>query len=459
MIINDLPTLKINKLTQKQFDNASMRGELEEQALYLTLDEGDNVISFLGFLKEDENKNLSAELQTSFFELNQTLEDKNIPRLMLVYGEDEAREIIEFKLFKYKYNLITFLSTSLEGIIVLNINNFDEITVSKNPYMNAKNDSVDSSSEQSELLITERAVWRSLNNFNSLYIIYCNIEKNNGIYSSITLETGYGKDLNTVLTEAAQAYQISRTIVLADPNKEIYLQGLMSVESDNNNSYKFIFNASETDLNIKNIIHLDASGFTCYNMKIQPELTIENTLNSSSNPITAGAVTTALGQVREELLGVAQGKCKTEIFNNKAELEQWIKNLSSSNIENMRKGDVFLLRSVGEPDYWWEPEVNGEVLTQYTTDDIVIAGKGAARILETTKVDINRIEENYAHKKNDLDNIKIKKALKYSTTNSSKPDGTIEYDTTNKKIYTWTNGSRGSQQEPQSNVLYLIIEE
>ena len=448
-----LEKFSINKLSQSQFDRASQNGDLDEYAIYLTLDEGNNIITLFGTITNDLVVNIE---NTNYYKMTHILEDKNIPRLMLM---KEDSKVIELKLYGYEDNTITFTSTLPEGILLVSIDHEDNITTSIEPFfvVHAEEDCVDISSENSNLLITEGAVWKSLNNFNALYTIYCNIIEQDGAYTSITLNGN--KSLETILSEAVNAYQTSRGIVLADPDKEIYLQGLVAVESTSDNSYKFIFDVSQNAIAVKNIIHLDSTGFTCYTMNIQPKLTIEPSLEKdNNNPVSSGAVFSALADTKEEVLRVANGKSQTETFNNKAELENWIKNSTAETLGKFKLGDVFLLRSVGEPDYWWEPEKDGIALTAYAQDDIVVAGKGAARILETTKVDIQRIESTYAHKTIDLDGIKFKKAYKYSSS-TTRQNGEIEYDTTNKKICVWANGSRGSWQDPDANTLYLIIEE
>lgn len=42
MIIENVPTLKIHKLTQEQYDRELAAGNLDENALYLTPDDGDS---------------------------------------------------------------------------------------------------------------------------------------------------------------------------------------------------------------------------------------------------------------------------------------------------------------------------------------------------------------------------------------------------------------------------------
>ena len=75
----------------------------------------------------------------------------------------------------------------------------------------------------------------------------------------------------------------------------------------------------------------------------------------------------AIGAMAE----IAQGKCKSYTFDTVAELEAWLEN--AENTADLNTGDVFLIRAVDVPDYWWDGETNTK------------------QILETTKVDLSVI--------------------------------------------------------------------
>lgn len=82
---------------------------------------------------------------------------------------------------------------------------------------------------------------------------------------------------------------------------------------------------------------------------------------------------------------IANGKCKAYVFDYRAEtdenylkdsdkenktvLENWLQIIA--NVTNLRTGDVFLIRDIGVPDYWWDSESSSK------------------QILETTKVDLS----------------------------------------------------------------------
>ena len=103
---------------------------------------------------------------------------------------------------------------------------------------------------------------------------------------------------------------------------------------------------------------------------------------NSENPIKSGGVYDSI----ENVIAIANGKSASYVFDDKDSLTTWLMN--HSNISELKKGDVFLLREINWPDYWWEPIEENVSLTEYTEKDIIIPEKGAARILETTKIDV-----------------------------------------------------------------------
>lgn len=74
-------------------------------------------------------------------------------------------------------------------------------------------------------------------------------------------------------------------------------------------------------------------------------------------------------EIVSEIAEIANGKCKTEVFDTEEDMNNWIAN--SENTKNLKVGDVFLIRAVNVPDYWWDGT--------------------SAQILETTKVEVNVI--------------------------------------------------------------------
>ena len=85
----------------------------------------------------------------------------------------------------------------------------------------------------------------------------------------------------------------------------------------------------------------------------------------SNNPVTSQGIYAAIGEV----IATATGKCKVVVFDTVAELDSWL--ASSNNTKDLNTGDIFLVRAVNVPDYWWDKTTQTK------------------QILETTKVDLN----------------------------------------------------------------------
>lgn len=70
-----------------------------------------------------------------------------------------------------------------------------------------------------------------------------------------------------------------------------------------------------------------------------------------------------------DLTAIASGKCASYVFNTVEELETWL--TKTENTVKLKIGDVFLIKAINVPDYWWDGS--------------------AKQILETTKVDLTSI--------------------------------------------------------------------
>ena len=475
MIEQNIPLLKIHKLTQEQYERQVAANAVEENAIYLTpAASSDSTYITRGVISISQDGIPSIALEDSYSTLYaQAILEKNI---IIIADTSSLGGGIGYGFLQIKnpdsliFSLIFNDMTNWNILSVILLENSDPILstdfiLTKDQFEDwwntAEDKYVDSTSENSSLPITEGAVWESFQKFTQLYEIQCNITLSNGIITSVELGYNGGKDLLTILTEAADAYRKSRGILLVDLSKEIYLNGLMAVEtlqnaSSDQNSYKFIFDASHEEINVKNIIHLDANGFTCYHATLQSSLDIKNSLiKDETSPVSSGAVYSAIQDTRTYAENLANGRCKTYVFDDKATLQAWIETLDAETLEELNSGDIFLLRSVGEPDYWWEPVGEVALLAAYSDEDIVVDGKGAARILETTKVDFSILDE-YAHKQNDLDGLIFKKVYEYNN-GASYADGALEYDTANKKLYKWSNGIR-QEETIDENTIYIVRE-
>lgn len=73
----------------------------------------------------------------------------------------------------------------------------------------------------------------------------------------------------------------------------------------------------------------------------------------------------------EDLTAIATGKCASYVFNTVDELD--VELAKSEFTAKLKTGDVFLIRAVDVPDYWWDETTNSK------------------QILETTKVDLTTI--------------------------------------------------------------------
>lgn len=72
-----------------------------------------------------------------------------------------------------------------------------------------------------------------------------------------------------------------------------------------------------------------------------------------------------------DMTEIAQGKCKSYVFDTVDELDTWLGVVD--NTANLKTGDVFLIRAVDVPDYWWDENTSTK------------------QILETTKVNLTTI--------------------------------------------------------------------
>ena len=78
---------------------------------------------------------------------------------------------------------------------------------------------------------------------------------------------------------------------------------------------------------------------------------------------------TSFSDAIDSVVEIANGKCASYVFATVAELETWLTN--TTNTAKLNVGDVFLIKAVDVPDYWWDGS--------------------AKQILETTKVDLSTI--------------------------------------------------------------------
>lgn len=116
---------------------------------------------------------------------------------------------------------------------------------------------------------------------------------------------------------------------------------------------------------------------------IEPLLPIDSIPTLGNNkPISSNGVKQAMNEV----IQIAEGKCKTYVMDTVDTMVDWLTNYAD--IQELNTGDIFLIRDLGVPDYWWEPQGEFLLLSEYEDKDISIGTKGIARVLETAKVDL-----------------------------------------------------------------------
>ena len=100
----------------------------------------------------------------------------------------------------------------------------------------------------------------------------------------------------------------------------------------------------------------------------QEILTFDNVPTADSdNPVKSGGVYSSIAEVMQ----VANGKCACYVFSTVADMNTWLG--VAANVAKLHTGDVFLIRDINVPDYWWDGSTT----------------PGTTQILETTKVDLN----------------------------------------------------------------------
>lgn len=126
--------------------------------------------------------------------------------------------------------------------------------------------------------------------------------------------------------------------------------------------------------------------------KKQEQLTFDNELiDGSANPVSSGVVKQAVDNV----IKIAAGKCATYIYESYADLLYALLGDEDGNgqdtylLENLKSGDILLIRALNEPDFWWEEVKTRAMVRTNFEPEIIVNGYGVARILETTKTDLN----------------------------------------------------------------------
>lgn len=203
------------------------------------------------------------------------------------------------------------------------------------------------------------------------------------------------------------AYEIAYTLDSAIGTKEDWIESLKgangthvtitsAIESENDGGENVVTFSDGSTLTIKN--GSTGAPFTYDQFKpeeleaLKPKKDIDYfdgkdyVLTDADRTEIANEAIELLDDTIGEITEIASGKCKADAFDTVDAMTTWLS--TEGNAAGLKLGDVFYIRAVNVPDYWWEPIKYGEELEKYTEQDVIISGVGAARILETTKVEL-----------------------------------------------------------------------
>ena len=110
------------------------------------------------------------------------------------------------------------------------------------------------------------------------------------------------------------------------------------------------------------------------------------------------AKNSALEDAVEEMTAIAQGKCACYVFDTVEDLETWLGN--TANTEKLKTGDVFLIRAVNVPDYWWDGATKQKLET--TKVDLTEYAKKSEIPTVPTKVSAFENDKGYLTQHQDL---------------------------------------------------------
>lgn len=94
--------------------------------------------------------------------------------------------------------------------------------------------------------------------------------------------------------------------------------------------------------------------------------TTNKTIVGAINEVNTKAVShEELGVVRD----IAQGKTRGQVFNTVEEVDEWL--LDAEHVATLSIGDVFLIRDLNVPDYWWDGAIKQILETQKVQFDLI----------------------------------------------------------------------------------------
>lgn len=327
MIINDISNLKIQKLTQEQYDTALKNNALDNESVYLTPIE----IKDYAFKSDLETK---ADLIDGKVPLEQLPDTIGIPDNYITEEELEKKGYLT-----EHQDLSAYAKTENLNIVAISglYSDLKDIPTEFTPAVHNHDNEYYTEAE------INAKIGDINTSLNALDANKASSESVNGLSQSIT-------DLNNIVEKTTNL--------------------VTSIESTSTDSQYPSAKAVYDKLSKK-----------------QDVLTFDNTpISNSTNPITSGGVKTAL----EGVIQIAEGKCSTYIFDYYDTLYNVLvgENQDVEFLSSLHAGDIFLVRDLKVPDYWWEPQGPVLMLAQQEYSDIIVDGYGAARVLETTKIDL-----------------------------------------------------------------------
>lgn len=72
----------------------------------------------------------------------------------------------------------------------------------------------------------------------------------------------------------------------------------------------------------------------------------------------------------DDIVEIANGKCNSYVFDTVEELDTWLSN--AENTSKLKTGDVFYIRAVDIPDYWWDSNTNSKQILETTKLDLTV---------------------------------------------------------------------------------------
>ena len=186
-------------------------------------------------------------------------------------------------------------------------------------------------------------------------------------------DVGLGNVNNVAITEE-QVTQI-------DTNKS----NIEQLQTNLNNSNSEINNIKEKDIlqdeeisNVKTQLNTNTNDISTLKENVQTNVNSINELHSKNN--TQDTNITNAQNTANEAISIAQGRTRSKVFDTFADMQNYLKNASSS---EFKKGDNLYIRALNVPDYW---------VSNILNDNSGLYGYYEISQLETQKVDLTEYQ-------------------------------------------------------------------